>query len=92
MSLRWNPDDPRWLSVRPDVHPVDLQVLRQVGIPEPILLLAIRRGGTQRMDFAGARELGSGIGYRVRTDLSFLDELVEDPDERPYTWDIPEEC
>lgn len=85
-SIDWGPDDLRWLSVEPDIQPVDLQVLRQVGVPEPILQLAVRRG-----------RAGGSVSYRPGavvprgTDLSFLDELVEDPDERPYIWDLPEE-
>ena len=81
------PDDPRWLSIEPDIQPVDLQVLRQVGVPELVLQLAMRRAGS-----------ATGASYRPgtvapsHTDLSFLDELVEDPDERPFIWDLPEEC
>lgn len=84
----WQPDDPRWLSIEPDIQPVDLQVLRQVGVPELVLQLALRRAGTA----TGNRPGGGPVVAPITPDLSFLDELVEDPDARPYIWDLPEEC
>lgn len=65
---------------------MDLHVLRQVGIPEPILQLALRRASGHTVDCRGPGQLGPRY-----TDLSFLDEQVEDPDSRPYTWDIPDD-
>lgn len=39
--VRWEPDDPRWLSTS-DLRVMDANVLRQVGIPEAIIVLATR--------------------------------------------------
>lgn len=87
----WPPDDPRWLSVEPDIQPVDLQVLRQVGVPEPILQLALRRAGYATGNRPGYGAVDDYRRWGGTVDLSFLDELEEDPDARPYTWDLPEE-
>lgn len=38
------PDDPRWLSAPADLRVMDATVLRQVGIPEAIIVLATRSG------------------------------------------------
>jgi hypothetical protein len=63
----------------------DAQVFKQMGIPRAFLKLAERRCGPGALAPGGARTVGGGY-----PDLSFLDELIEDPDNRPYTWDIPE--
>ena len=81
------PDDPQWLFVEPDIRSVDLQVLRQAGVPEPVLLLAVRPEGAGQATRRGPQS----VGCRSYTDLSYLDELNEDPDSRPYTWDLPED-
>lgn len=62
MPVRWEPDDPRWLTVAPDLAVVDLQVLREAGIPEPILLLAVRDAGPGAVPAARAPMLGRGDG------------------------------
>ena len=80
------PDDAQWLFVEPDIRRVDLQVLRQAGVPEPVLLLALRETGPVETACPGPH----GVGRRY-LDLSYLDELNEDPDTRPYTWDLPED-
>ena len=85
---RWDPDDPRWLTLEPDIQPVDLQVLRQAGIPEPLLYLAMRRA---RSAAQPVHRLESMVGGGSPS-LAFLDEVVEDPDKRPYTWDLPDDC
>ncbi|GAG96210.1 unnamed protein product [marine sediment metagenome] len=82
------PDDPAWLSVEPDIRLVDLQVLRQAGVPEPLLFLALREKGPVESVGPGAAGLGNCHRY---LDLSYLDEFEEDPDKRPYTWDLPED-
>jgi hypothetical protein len=74
--VKWDPDDPRWLSAPPDIRPVDLQVLRQVGVPEPILLLAVREEG--RVEVPGYR-FGAVGACRSYGDLGFLDECDDDP-------------
>ena len=81
-------DDPAWLFVEPDIRRVDLQVLRQAGVPEPVLFLALREEGANTVAANGPRTMG---GCHSAGDLSFLDELNEDPDTRPYTWDLPED-
>jgi hypothetical protein len=82
------PDDPSWLSVEPDIRLVDLQVLRQAGVPEPLLFLALREKGSAVEPVARlARMVGGGS-----PDLAFLDEVVEDPEQRPYVWDLPDDC
>ena len=81
-----SPDDLAWLTMEPDLATVDLNVFRQVGVPEPIIQLARRR--VARTSPSGGRD--SLVG-NIRPDLSFLDELIEDPDNRPYIWDIPED-
>jgi hypothetical protein len=76
------PDDPAWLTVPVDVRCYDANVFRQVGVPDAFLKLAERRC-TEPL-----RERRPSLA----PDLSFLDELVEDPDQRPYTWDLPPDC
>lgn len=58
MSIRWDPDDPRWLTREPDLAVVDLQVLRQAGIPEPLLFLAVRDTLPASLSHSGAGMLG----------------------------------
>lgn len=82
------PDDPAWLTTAPDIRLVDLQVLRQAGVPEPILYLALRE---ERGVAAPVRRLESMVGGGSPS-LAFLDEVVEDPDKRPYVWDLPDDC
>ena len=82
MSVRWQPDDPRWLSVEPDIQPVDLSVLRQVGVPEPILFLALRRAGSST-DY---RRWNPDVGS---PDLSFLDS--QEVEGQPY-WEDETSC
>lgn len=82
------PDDPRWLTVPPDIRLVDLQVLRQAGVPEPLLYLALRETRTVEVPRPGLAQLVGGGS----PSLAFLDEVVEDPDQRPYTWDLPDDC
>lgn len=65
---------------------MDVTVLRQVGVPEAIITLAER---DRVVDSARSERTHSWRGF---PDLSFLDELEEDPDARPYTWDLPEGC
>ena len=61
----------------PDLHTVDLQVLRQVGIPEPILQLAVR---DERSDAVPGYRFGSVGACRSFSELGFLDdECDEDP-------------
>ena len=83
------PDDTRWLGVAPDIRLVDLQVLRQAGVPEPLLYLALREKRPVEVSRGGAPVMGSGYSGM---DVAFLDEFEEDPDERPYTWDLPDDC
>ena len=89
------PDDVQWLTVEPDIQLVDLQVFRQLGVPEPVLALAVRRARTAPAPglspgLPAPSAPGCGVPITIGADLSFLDELVEDPDCRPYIWDIPE--
>ena len=86
MQVR-RPDDPQWLFVEPDIRLMDLQVLRQAGVPEPLLFLALREEGPASLPLRGT----GAVGCRSGVDLSYLDELNEDPDTRPYTWDLPED-
>jgi hypothetical protein len=78
------PDHPDWLTVPVDVRCYDANVFRQVGVPEPFLKLAERRC----LEPAPTNYARPPLS----PDLSFLDELEEDPDARPYTWDIPPDC
>ena len=87
--MQVRPDDPAWLTTAPDIRLVDLQVLRQAGVPEPILFLALRE--ERPAGVPGRRPLAVGPGGGS-PDLSFLDEFEEDPDRRPYTWDLPDDC
>ena len=88
--MQVRPDDPAWLTTAPDIRLVDLQVLRQAGVPEPLLFLALRE--KRSASVSGRRTLaldprgGSGL------DVAFLDEFEEDPDKRPYAWDLPDDC
>ena len=85
--MQVSPDDPRWMNVPPEVECYDTVVFRQVGIPWGILQLAKRRCQNVPADMSRAGVLAPG-----GADLSFLDEAIEDPDLRPYTWDIPDDC
>lgn len=76
MTIRWDPDDPRWLSVEPDIQPVDLHVLRQVGVPELVLQLAMRRARSG----PGNRPGGFAVGGSPS--LAFLDRPAEE--DEPY--------
>jgi len=85
VTLRWDPDDPRWATTAPDLALVDLQVLRQVGIPESILFLAMRRARAVDVPGGGPSMLGrddSGIPF------DDVDECEPDPlacfDRRDY--------
>lgn len=40
--MEGTPDDPRWLTEPADLRVMDATVLRQVGIPEEIIVLATR--------------------------------------------------
>lgn len=75
--------------MEPDIRLVDLQVLRQAGIPEPVLFLALR--SAERVEAPGGRPEFVGGRYSG-LDVAFLDEFEEDPDKRPYTWDLPDDC
>ena len=75
--------------MEPDIQLVDLQVLRQAGIPEPVLFLAVRKA--QRVEAPGPGTPVMG-GRNTGLDVAFLDEFEEDPDKRPYTWDLPDDC
>ena len=86
--MQVRPDDPAWLTKEPDIRLVDLQVLRQAGVPEPLLFLALRE---ERPSTVPGYRFGR-VGPVGGSDLSFLDEVVEDPDKRPYTWDLPDDC
>lgn len=71
-----DPDDPRWLSREPDLATVDLQVLRQAGVPEPVLFLAVRDARSRSIPAYRFGDVGACRSY---TDLSYLDECDEDP-------------
>ena len=86
--MQVRPDDPAWLTKEPDIRLVDLQVLRQAGVPEPLLFLALRE---ERPGAVPGYRFGR-VGPVGGSDLSFLEEVVEDPDKRPYTWDLPDDC
>ena len=104
MPLRWgeerkrprlagrgmDPDDPRWLTLPPLIECYDTRVLEQLSIPRALLQLAKRRCGDAVVVRPGGGELGARSTV-VHADLSFLDELEEDPDARPYVWDLPED-
>lgn len=79
MTVRWGvPDDPSWLTVEPDIRPVDLQVLRQAGVPESLLFLAVREEGATRTP---PYRWGAVGACRRFADLSFLDDPEDcDPD------------
>jgi hypothetical protein len=83
--VRWDPDDPRWLSVTPELRVMDAAVLRQVGVPEGIIVLATRDVlvDSARSERAGAY-LASGIPFDDVDEPYWEDETVSCHDHRRW--------
>lgn len=80
--MRRRPDDPEWLLEEPDIRLMDLQVLRQAGIPEPLLFLALREEGPAVIPYRGHGPLGArdhGIPFVDVDDEPYWEDETDPP-------------
>ncbi|GAJ05903.1 unnamed protein product, partial [marine sediment metagenome] len=54
----------------------------------PLLFLALRETRSAAAPVARLERMVGGGS----PSLAFLDEVVEDPEQRPYVWDLPDDC